>query len=115
APNIIGGETVPAHAGTFEKLRPADGTFLCRVARSAAEEVEAAVSAAVAARPAWAARTPVERGELVREIALALRARRAEAAEIVAADTGKPLPLALRQPDAAGERGLFLAGAGRRL
>jgi aldehyde dehydrogenase (NAD+) len=115
APNVIGGETAPAHAGTFEKLRPADGTFLCRVARSAAEEVEAAVSAAVAARPAWAVRTPVERGELVREIALALRARREEAAEIVAAETGKPLPLALGETDAAVEMGFFVAGEGRRL
>ena len=113
--NLIGGERVPARAGTFEKLRPADGTLLCHVASSGSEEVAAAVSAAVAARPAWAARTPVERGEVIREIALALRVRRGEAAEIVAAETGKPLPLALGESDAAVEMGFFVAGEGRRL
>src|SRR5215218_5472728 len=113
--NVIGGETVPARSGTFEKLRPADGTLLCRAARSGGEDVEAAVAAAVAARPAWAARTPVERGELVRELALALRARREEAAEIVVAETGKALALALAETDAAVEMGFFVAGEGRRL
>jgi aldehyde dehydrogenase (NAD+) len=77
--------------------------------------VEAAVAAARVARPAWARRTPVERGELVREIALALRARREEAAEIVSAETGKSLDLALGEADAAVEMGFFVAGEGRRL
>jgi alpha-ketoglutaric semialdehyde dehydrogenase len=113
--NLIGGEAVAARAGVFDKLRPADGTLLGVVARSGAEEAHAAVSAAVAAGSAWAARTPVERGELVREIALALRARREEAAEIVVAETGKPIPLTLGEVDAAVEMGFFVAGEGRRL
>jgi aldehyde dehydrogenase (NAD+) len=113
--NLIDGKPVDARAGTFEKLRPDDGTLLCRVARSADEEVAAAVTAARAAQPEWAARTPVERGDLVREIALALRERREEAAELVVAETGKPLALALGEVDAAVEMGFFVAGEGRRL
>jgi aldehyde dehydrogenase (NAD+) len=113
--NLIGGNAAQARAGTFEKLRPDDGTLLCRVARSGEEEVVAAVAAARAAQPAWAARTAVERGELVRELALALRARREEAAELVAAETGKPMSLALGEVDAAVEMGFFVAGEGRRL
>ncbi|MDX6388464.1 MAG: alpha-ketoglutaric semialdehyde dehydrogenase, partial [Gaiellaceae bacterium] len=70
---------------------------------------------AVRARPEWAARTPVERGEIVRELALALRARREEAAEVVTAETGKSLDLALAEADAAVEMGFFVAGEGRRL
>ena len=73
------------------------------------------MSAAREAQPEWAARTPVERGELVREIALALRARRDEAAAIVVEETGKPLELALGEADAAAEMGFFVAGEGRRL
>jgi aldehyde dehydrogenase (NAD+) len=69
----------------------------------------------VRARPEWAARTPVERGEIVRELALALRARREEAAEVVTAETGKSLDLALAEADAAVEMGFFVAGEGRRL
>ena len=45
----------------------------------------------------------MERGEIVRELALALRARRDEAAAIVAEETGKALELALGEADAAVE------------
>jgi alpha-ketoglutaric semialdehyde dehydrogenase len=114
--NLIGGAAAPAVSGeTFEKLRPADGELLCRVPRSGVEDVEAALAAARAAQPGWAARTPVERGELVRELALALRERREEAAAAVVEETGKPLELALGEVDAAVEMGFFVAGEGRRL
>jgi acyl-CoA reductase-like NAD-dependent aldehyde dehydrogenase len=115
-PNLIGGHAAPAEGGEwFEKFRPADGSMLCKVARSGAADVAAAVAAARAAQTAWAARTPVERGELVRELALALRSRRDESAEIVAAETGKSIELALGETDAAIEMGFFVAGEGRRL
>jgi aldehyde dehydrogenase (NAD+) len=114
-PNFIGGQKVPSVSGEWlEKLRPADGTLLCRVARSNAGDVASAVAAARAAQPAWAERTPVERGEILRELALRLRERREEASELVAAETGKPLELALGETDAAVEMGLFVAGEGRR-
>ncbi|MDQ3378732.1 MAG: aldehyde dehydrogenase family protein [Actinomycetota bacterium] len=114
-PNLIAGELQPALSGEWlEKLRPADGTHLCRLARSQAEDVDAAVRAARAVQPEWAERTPVERGEIVRELALLLRERRDEAAEIVVAETGKSLELALGEADAAVEMGLFVAGEGRR-
>jgi acyl-CoA reductase-like NAD-dependent aldehyde dehydrogenase len=113
--NLVGGEQTPAASGEWlEKLRPADGTLLCRVARSGPADVDRAVRAARAAQPEWAARTAVERGEIVRELALLLHERRGEASEIVAAETGKPLDLALSETDAAIEMGLFVAGEGRR-
>ena len=62
----------------------------------------------------WGARTAVERGNVVRAIAELLRDRREEASEIVAAETGKPLALALGETDAAVEMGFFVAGEGRR-
>jgi alpha-ketoglutaric semialdehyde dehydrogenase len=82
---------------------------------STGADVDAAVAAARGAQPGWAKRTPVERGALVREIAVALRARREEAAELVAGETGKPLQLAFGEADAAVEMGFFVAGEGRRL
>ena len=72
------------------------------------------MAAARAAQPGWAARTAVERGDVVRELALALHERREEAAEIVADETGKSLELALGETDAAIEMGFFVAGEGRR-
>jgi aldehyde dehydrogenase (NAD+) len=114
-PNLIDGEAAPPAAGDWlEKRRPADGEHLCRLARSGVADVAVAVAAARRAQPAWAERTVVERGDLVREIALALRGRREELAEVVAAETGKPDALALGEADAAVEMGLFVAGEGRR-
>jgi aldehyde dehydrogenase (NAD+) len=114
-PNLIGGsEAAPRSGSWFEKLRPADGTRLCRVARSGTEDAAAAVAAARAAQEEWAERTPVARGDLLREIALALRARREELSAAVVEETGKPEALALGETDAAVEMGLFVAGEGRR-
>jgi aldehyde dehydrogenase (NAD+) len=116
AQNLIAGQFAPAEeGGQFEKLSPADGSLLCTVARSGAADVDAAVAAARTGQAGWAAHTPVARGEVIREIALALRARREEAAEIVAAETGKSIELALGETDAAVEMGFFVAGEGRRL
>ena len=113
--NLIGGESVPPAGGEWiEKLRPADGTVLCRVARSGAPDVEKAVSAARAAQAGWAERTAVARGDVLRELALLLRERREELSEIVVEETGKPLEAALGETDAAVEMGLFVAGEGRR-
>jgi acyl-CoA reductase-like NAD-dependent aldehyde dehydrogenase len=114
-PNLVAGEERPPANGTWlDKLRPADGTPLCRVARSDAEDAAAAVAAARAAQPEWAARTAVERGNIVRAIAELLRERREDASELVAAETGKSLELARGETDAAIEMGLFVAGEGRR-
>jgi aldehyde dehydrogenase (NAD+) len=113
--NLIDGRTLPAQSGRWlDKLRPADETPLCRVARSSVADVDDAVTAARAAQPAWAARTAVARGDVMREVALLLRERREEASAVVVEETGKPDELALGETDAAVEMGLFVAGEGRR-
>jgi aldehyde dehydrogenase (NAD+) len=116
AQNVIDGRAAPAQSGeTFEKLRPGDGSLLCAVARSRQADIAAAVASASGAQGGWAARTPVDRGEVVRELASRLRGRREEAATIVAEETGKSMELALGETDAAVEMGFFVAGEGRRL
>jgi aldehyde dehydrogenase (NAD+) len=113
--NWIDGQERPARSGLwFDKVRPADGGLLCRVARSGQADIEQAVTAARAAQRAWADTTAVVRGNLVRDIALRMRDRRLEISELVAQETGKSLKLALGETDAAIEMGLFIAGEGRR-
>jgi acyl-CoA reductase-like NAD-dependent aldehyde dehydrogenase len=115
-PNLIDGRKTPAASERlFEKLRPADGAVFCRAARSDASDVRSAVAAARTAQASWARETPVARGAIVRELAVALQARREEAAAIVAEETGKSFDLALGETDAAIEMGFFVAGEGRRL
>src|SRR5436190_4842895 len=114
--NIVGGEPrLPSGQATFVKRRPADGGELCLVPRSSASDVAGAIEAARAAQPAWAEVTPVERGRLLRELALALQDAREEAVDLVVAETGKAPELALGEADAAVEMGFFVAGEGRRL
>ena len=114
-PNLIDGAARPPESGEWlEKLRPADGSRLCRLARSGPDDVDAAVAAAREARREWAARTVVERGEIVREIALALREQSDELSAAVVEETGKPEALAAGETAAAVEMGLFVAGEGRR-
>ena len=114
-PNLIEGEPRAAVAGEWiEKRRPTDGDLLCQVARSRAADVEAAVVSASRAQPLWAELTPVERGNVVRDMALALRERRDEVSALVADETGKSLELAFGETDAAIEMGFFVAGEGRR-
>src|SRR5438128_1180590 len=88
--NVIGGDERPATSGeTFEKLSPATGEPISLIARSARADVDAAVSAAVDAQPAWAARTVTERGQILRAVALAMERERDAIAAVVSAETGK--------------------------
>src|SRR5262249_27235001 len=110
-----GGEAVPAASGAWlDKVRPADGSLLCRVARSGADDVAAAGAAARRAQPGGAERTPGAPGGILGGRAPRLRDRRGEASEVGGAEAGKPLELALGETDAAVEMGLFVAGEGRR-
>ena len=113
--NVIGGEERPASGdGTFEKLAPATGEVLSLVARSSAKDVAAAVAAAEAAQPAWAARPVEERGRILRRVAQLLERDREQVASVVSAETGKSPKDAKGETDGAIELGYFIAGEGRR-
>lgn len=114
-PNWIAGEGRPAASGeTFPKYNPATGEVLCTVARSHAADVGDAVAVARRAQPAWAALTPVARGDILREAAVLMKARREDLAQIVSAETGKSFKDALGETGGAIEMGFFVAGEGRR-
>lgn len=115
-PNWIDGVQQPAAGGELlPKLKPADGTLFCKVARSRAADVRRAVEAALRAQPAWADTTPVRRGEILHAVAMAVSAHRADVARIVAEETGKSYKSALGETDGAVALGLFMAGEGQRL
>ena len=64
----INGQRV-ASADTFTNTSPIDGTFLGEISRGGQTEADAAVAAAKAAFPAWAALGPKGRGEILHKIA----------------------------------------------
>ena len=113
--NVIGGEERGAAGGeSFEKVAPATGEVLSLVARSGAEDVSAAVEAAAAAQPGWAARTVEERGRILRRVAQLVERDRDEVAAVVSAETGQSPKDAKGETEGAIELGYFIAGEGRR-
>ncbi|MFJ8587139.1 aldehyde dehydrogenase family protein [Streptomyces sp. NPDC093595] len=92
----IGGAWVPAvgDAGTIEVVNPADEQVIAHVPAGSAEDVDAAVRAARAAFPAWAATAPAERAARLAALRDALAARKDEIAATVTAELGAPPALA---------------------
>lgn len=96
-PNWIGGRAVPPEGGEYlDNVRPATGEALPRVPASGADDVAAAVAAARAAFPAWAATPAESRADVLERIADALEARLDLIAEVESRDQGKPVALARR-------------------
>lgn len=95
--NFIGGQFVPAASGrTLDTIEPATGSVWATVPASGPEDVRAAVAAATAAFPAWAARPAAERSRSLLAIADRIEALSEEFARAESTDTGKPLELARR-------------------
>ncbi|MBQ0988114.1 aldehyde dehydrogenase family protein [Streptomyces sp. F63] len=88
----IDGDWRPA-AGrdTIAVVNPADESVIGTVPAGTAEDVDAAVRAARAALPGWAATPPAERAAHLKALHAALDARRDEIAETVTAELGSPL------------------------
>jgi aldehyde dehydrogenase (NAD+) len=114
--NWIDGQEQTAIADeVFPKLDPATGELLCQAVRSRTADIDKAVLSAKIAQPAWAEIPPVQRGMLLHEIVLGMKARQPEIAEIVAAETGKSDRDALGETGGAIALGLFYASEGQRL
>jgi aldehyde dehydrogenase (NAD+) len=113
--NWIDGRELPADSQDyFGKLSPHSGREIFKVARSGADDIQAAVSAAINAQPAWAAQTPVQRGDQLFEIVRIMRKYQKEIAATVALETGMAYSAALGETGGAIAQGEFAAGEGRR-
>ena len=115
-PNWINGLQKPAAAGEyFDKLNPATGQLLSRIARSQAEDIGEAVAAARRAQPAWADTPAVQRGMVLHKIVDAMQQRQSDIAQVVHLETGKSYKDALGETGGAIALGLFYASEGQRL
>lgn len=98
---FIDGAWSAAAAGRTRTIEcPADGSFVAEVAEADASDTERAIAAADAAfrrtgEDSWASWTTAQRGQLVLDIAAAIRQRKDEFAWAESMDTGKRLPLSL--------------------
>ena len=90
--NFIGGDwRAPASGAYFENVSPINGQVVGRIARSGADDVEAALDAAHAAKDAWGKTSPAERANILNRIADRMEANLAVIAEAETWDNGKPI------------------------
>ncbi|MBV2366971.1 NAD-dependent succinate-semialdehyde dehydrogenase [Streptomonospora nanhaiensis] len=89
---FIGGSWRDAAGGaTFKVEDPSTGAVLCEVADASVEDAFAALDAAAAAQPAWAAWAPRDRGEVLRRAYELLMERQDDLALLMTLEMGKPL------------------------
>ncbi|WP_128375535.1 aldehyde dehydrogenase family protein [Streptomyces cavernae] len=77
---------------TISVVNPADEQTIAEVPAGTAEDIDAAVRAARAALPGWAATPPAERSVRIAALRDALAVRKDELAETITAELGSPLP-----------------------
>jgi 5-carboxymethyl-2-hydroxymuconic-semialdehyde dehydrogenase len=94
--HLINGKAVGS-ADYFPSINPATQEVLAEVASGGAVEVAAAVAAAKAAFPAWAARPAAERAALLRRLGDLIAQHVPELARTETKDTGQPLAQTGRQ------------------
>ncbi|MCB1106093.1 MAG: aldehyde dehydrogenase family protein, partial [Cephaloticoccus sp.] len=86
--HLIDGQAVEGR-DTFETINPATQAVLAEVAAGGEAEVNAAVAAAKAAFPAWAAKPAAERARLMRKLGDLIAAHVPEIARTETMDTGQ--------------------------
>ena len=88
----INGAFVPADGGaTFDVTNPASADVIASVADCSAAQIKAAIDAAEAAQPAWAAKTAKERAAILRKWHDLCLENADDLAIILTAEMGKPL------------------------
>lgn len=78
-------------AGAFATVNPANEQTLSQIAQAGDKDVDAAVKAARAAQPKWAALKPTERAKYIFRIARRIQERARELAILETLDGGKPI------------------------
>ena len=93
--NHINGRAVPPASGKYlDNVDPATGEVVGRVPASGAADVDAAVTAAQAAYPAWSALSATERSQILLRLADLIDEQLEPLARAESIDSGKPLTLA---------------------
>jgi acyl-CoA reductase-like NAD-dependent aldehyde dehydrogenase len=87
----VGGAWRKGERGTAPATSPSSGEVFASTAVGGPGDVDAAVAAAAAAWPAWAAASPFERAQCCEQVAAAITRERSELADVLTRDQGKPL------------------------
>jgi succinate-semialdehyde dehydrogenase/glutarate-semialdehyde dehydrogenase len=88
----VGGDWLPSESGaSLTATSPATGEAIGLVPAGTRGDAEAAIAAAAAAQPAWAALSAFDRAAAMERVAAAIESRKDELARALTLDQGKPL------------------------
>ena len=91
--HFINGEHVKGTSGRFADVyNPATGEVQAKVPLATVDEMNAAIAAAAAAQPAWAATNPQRRARVMMKFAALIEEHMDELSELVSREHGKTLP-----------------------
>ena len=82
----VGGAFIRSESGRVQPLHDARGGFVAHIPQCTRKDVRNAVEAAAKAGPAWAQRTPYNRGQILYRLAEMLESRATEMAQAMAID-----------------------------
>src|SRR5580704_16091549 len=85
---LIGGKWVDASEGTYDIINPATEEVVGQAPNASADDARAAAAAAKDAQAGWAAWSVEDRSALMREAAVAIRAKSGDLLPLVIAETG---------------------------
>lgn len=111
--HIAGRPAAAINGGTDEVINPATGGIIAEVASSDAADVDAAVAAASAAFPGWAALTPRARSEALHAVADVIEDNLDELTRMESENVGKPMSIMEFEMDLTKDNWRFFASAGR--
>lgn len=90
--NYIGGQWLPPLNGKyFDNITPITGKVFCQIPRSDADDIEAALDAAHAAKNAWGRTSPAERANILNRVADRMEQNLELLARAETWDNGKPI------------------------
>ncbi len=115
--NFIGGEWLTAKSGqTFQNHNPADTReIVSQYPQGGREDALAAIAAATAAFPGWAAQTSVARGRVLSKTSQLIESRKSELAELLTREEGKTLAEATGEVQRTADIFRFFGGLGYQL
>jgi acyl-CoA reductase-like NAD-dependent aldehyde dehydrogenase len=114
--NYIGGKWVESASGeTFETINPATEEVLGAVARSNADDVNAAVAAAKQAFQEWRLMPAPRRGEILFRVGQLLKEHKEDLAHLLTQEMGKVIAEARGDVQEAIDMAFYIGGEGRRL
>lgn len=112
---LIDGEWVDAlEGGTWDVVDPATEEKVATVPFGGRADVFRAIEVALAAFPAWSARTPYDRGAILARAAAMIRERAGDLAPITVSESGKPLAEAKGEWMVVGDLFEYYAEEGKR-